>query len=170
MTYGQGHCHGLSSTMAAMLQPFAAVLGIDVAYRSGWVHPVGPDGVPPPTAAANGTVDRHHWLEVTYRPFMHATTCDLSFEAAYAADFPEEKEKGKGKQRRDGSTTTTAAAAAAASGGAAAAGGFSDVVCALAVPITLAYSRRGGAYPNGNALAFCSPAAATPSDLGTSKK
>ena len=32
ITYGQGHCHGLTSCMAAVLHAFSPVLGIDVAY------------------------------------------------------------------------------------------------------------------------------------------
>jgi hypothetical protein len=37
ITYGQGHCHGLSSTTAAVLLPFAKVLGLFVKYRAGSV-------------------------------------------------------------------------------------------------------------------------------------
>ena len=32
ITYGQGHCHGLSSCMAAVLHSFGSILGIDVMY------------------------------------------------------------------------------------------------------------------------------------------
>lgn len=34
--YGQGNCHGCSSTMAAYLYPFQKVLGIDLKYRGGY--------------------------------------------------------------------------------------------------------------------------------------
>lgn len=35
ITFGQGHCHGLTSCMAAVLHVFSSVLGIDVAYVRG---------------------------------------------------------------------------------------------------------------------------------------
>jgi hypothetical protein len=35
-TYGIGHCHGLSSVMAALLLPFCHVLGIYVRYCGGF--------------------------------------------------------------------------------------------------------------------------------------
>lgn len=35
ITYGQAHCHGLSSSFAASLLPFSHALGIDVRYRFG---------------------------------------------------------------------------------------------------------------------------------------
>ena len=37
ITYGQGHCHGMTSTTVACLLPFARVLGIEVKYRAGSV-------------------------------------------------------------------------------------------------------------------------------------
>lgn len=34
--FGQGNCHGCSSTMAAYLLPFSNILGIDLKYRGGY--------------------------------------------------------------------------------------------------------------------------------------
>lgn len=34
--FGQGNCHGCSSTMAAFLYPFSKILGIDLKYRGGY--------------------------------------------------------------------------------------------------------------------------------------
>ena len=34
--FGQGSCHGCSSTMAAFLYPFTTILGIDLKYRGGY--------------------------------------------------------------------------------------------------------------------------------------
>ncbi len=35
ISFGQGHCHGMSSTTAATLLPFCRVLGVQLRYRAG---------------------------------------------------------------------------------------------------------------------------------------
>jgi len=35
MVHGQGHCHGLSSVMAAAVYPFCRILGLDMMYGTG---------------------------------------------------------------------------------------------------------------------------------------
>lgn len=90
VTYGQGHCHGLSSTMAGALHTFSHVLGIDVRYRRGYVlssAECDSDGVALPTSSVSNKYDRHHWLELTYRPACTSVTCDLSFEGRRGAYF-----------------------------------------------------------------------------------
>ena len=58
---GQGHCHTVSSTMAAMLLPWCEIFGIDLKYRE--------------------TVSKsHQWLEVTYRPSNKTVIVDLMKE------------------------------------------------------------------------------------------
>jgi hypothetical protein len=37
ITYGQGHCHGMTSTTVACMLPFSCVLGLVVKYRAGQV-------------------------------------------------------------------------------------------------------------------------------------
>lgn len=67
--FGQGNCHGCSSLMACFLLPFQDLLGIDVKYRGGCHYS--------PGQAVNNDVEQHQWLELTYRPSMHTTICDL---------------------------------------------------------------------------------------------
>ncbi len=55
---GEGHCHTVSSTMAAFLYPWSAILGVDLMYRED------PGG-------------HHQWLEFSVRPSMCSFTCDL---------------------------------------------------------------------------------------------
>ena len=60
--------------MAAFLIPFSSLLGIDVRYRGGYSfgnnsqHEVRND------------IEMHQWLEVTFRPSMETTICDLWYE------------------------------------------------------------------------------------------
>lgn len=71
--FGQGNCHGCSSTMAAYLLPFCDILGIDLKYRGGYsFHKDMNDPV--------SNVDRHQWLEVTCRPSMETFVLDLWYE------------------------------------------------------------------------------------------
>ena len=62
ITYGQGHCHGLTSTAVAVVLPFASALGLEVKYRNGFMFPCRG------TDAVSNTRDVHHWVEVTYLP------------------------------------------------------------------------------------------------------
>jgi len=75
--HGQGHCHTVSSVMAAFLSPLCAGLGIDLRYRGGQSHIA--------EAASGATVanspESHQWLEFTLRPSGRTYTCDL-----YATD------------------------------------------------------------------------------------
>ena len=57
---GQGHCHGVSSTMAAFLLPLAPLLGIDLKYRGCFTFHDGQSG-------PNNAVERHQCLEVIDR-------------------------------------------------------------------------------------------------------
>ena len=67
---GQGHCHGVSSTMAAFLLPFTTVLGIDLKYRGCYTFH---DGLSGP----NNAVERHQCLEVSLRPSGKSFLVDL---------------------------------------------------------------------------------------------
>eukprot|EP00039_Didymoeca_costata_P010562 m.142504 g.142504 ORF g.142504 m.142504 type:complete len:1028 (-) comp14879_c0_seq4:265-3348(-) len=67
--YGQGHCHTVSSTMAAVTNVFARFLGIDLKYRGGQsIHALHPVSDSPET---------HQWLEMTLRPLCATVSCDL---------------------------------------------------------------------------------------------
>ena len=70
---GQGHCHGVSSTMAAFLLPLCPLLGLDLKYRSCYTFQPG-------MATVNNTVDRHHCLELSLRPSGRSGVCDLWME------------------------------------------------------------------------------------------
>jgi len=72
---GEGHCHTVSSTMAAFLYPWSALLGLDLMYRED------PGG-------------HHQWLEFALRPAMRCFACDL-----YRDDTPTTAD---GRRRRDG--------------------------------------------------------------------
>ena len=56
-TNGQGHCHGVASTMAAFLLPLAPLLGIDLKYRG--VHTYASPG-----QMIISDIERHQCLEV----------------------------------------------------------------------------------------------------------
>eukprot|EP00927_Polykrikos_kofoidii_P049380 TRINITY_DN43444_c0_g1_i1.p1 TRINITY_DN43444_c0_g1~~TRINITY_DN43444_c0_g1_i1.p1 ORF type:complete len:973 (+),score=143.50 TRINITY_DN43444_c0_g1_i1:171-2921(+) len=71
MTFGCCHCHGLTSIMAAALLPFSQLLGIDVRYTGGF-HAQDSD------LEVNNDVERHQWLELTFRPSMQTFVCDLT--------------------------------------------------------------------------------------------
>lgn len=66
--FGQGNCHGVSSTMAAFLYPYRNMLGIDLKYRGGT------------SSGANNTIEEHQWLELTFRPSMKTYVCDIWYE------------------------------------------------------------------------------------------
>ena len=55
---GQGHCHTVSSTMAAILLPWCSVFGIDLKYRE--------------TCSKS-----HQWLELSFRPSNQTVVVDL---------------------------------------------------------------------------------------------
>jgi len=76
--FGQGNCHGCSSTMAAYLNPFRRVLGIDLKYRGGYSFHT--DAHLP----VKNQVERHQWLEITCRPSMETFICDLWYEGVNA--------------------------------------------------------------------------------------
>eukprot|EP00092_Neocalanus_flemingeri_P015280 GFUD01016516.1.p1 GENE.GFUD01016516.1~~GFUD01016516.1.p1 ORF type:complete len:264 (+),score=59.42 GFUD01016516.1:79-792(+) len=73
---GQGHCHGVSSTMAAFLLPVAPLLGIDLKYRGCFTF--GSDNV----GKANN-VERHQCLEVSLRPAGKSFVVDLWLAEKY---------------------------------------------------------------------------------------
>ncbi|CAK9099353.1 unnamed protein product [Durusdinium trenchii] len=76
--HGQGHCHTVSSTMAAFLFPFAQVLGLDVKYRGGYSWGGVNMGEPADeTVEVADSPERHQWLEVTLRPSLQSYVCDL---------------------------------------------------------------------------------------------
>jgi len=56
--YGEGHCHTVTSTMAAFLAPWCETLGMDICYRE-------------------DSGGHHQWLEFTLRPSMRSFICDL---------------------------------------------------------------------------------------------
>lgn len=72
--FGQGNCHGVSSTMAAYLYPFSKMLGIDLKYRGGYSFSKA-SGEP-----VKNKPERHQWLEFTCRPSMESFICDLFYE------------------------------------------------------------------------------------------
>eukprot|EP00760_Papus_ankaliazontas_P014284 PhM_4_TR16025/c0_g1_i1/m.50346/K11498/CENPE; centromeric protein E len=79
-TYGQWHCHGMASVEAALLLPFAKVLGLEIrfidgfyAMTSGRDQPGSWDGRP------RGTCD-HTWLEVTLLPSFTRLVADASMD------------------------------------------------------------------------------------------
>lgn len=58
------------------------MLGIDLKYRGGFTfYDLDQSG----THASN-TVERHQWLELTFRPSMESCICDLWLEDADSAD------------------------------------------------------------------------------------
>ena len=68
---GQGHCHGVSSTMAAFLLPLSPLLGIDLKYRGCYTfHDEGP-------SVPSYAVERHQCLEVSLRPSGKSFLVDL---------------------------------------------------------------------------------------------
>lgn len=67
--YGQGNCHGVSSTMASFLYPFRHMLGVDLKYRGGTS-----------SGTASNIVEEHQWLEITFRPSMRTYVCDIWYE------------------------------------------------------------------------------------------
>jgi len=69
--YGQGHCHTVSSVMAAFLYPWQDLLGIDLRYRGGFCFTSKFDGV------VQEAPENHQWLEFTTRPSMNMYTTDL---------------------------------------------------------------------------------------------
>ena len=73
---GQGHCHGVSSTMAAFLLPVASVLGIDLKYRGCFTF--GQEAAGP-----NNRVERHQCLEVSLRPGGRTYIVDLWMAEKY---------------------------------------------------------------------------------------
>lgn len=74
---GQGHCHGVSSVMAAFLLPLAPVLGIDLKYRGCFTFDDLSSG---PVASET---ERHQCLEVTLRPSGTSLVVDLWMEEKY---------------------------------------------------------------------------------------
>jgi len=79
MCRGQGHCHTVTSTMAAALYPFCRVLGLDLKFRGGYSW----DAVNNSEAQGSAGVavadepERHQWLEVATRPSMRSFAVDL---------------------------------------------------------------------------------------------
>ena len=67
----QGHCHGVSSTMASFLLPYSPLLGLDLKYRGVYTFENGEE------RKANNSVERHQCLEVTARPSCQSFIVDL---------------------------------------------------------------------------------------------
>ena len=65
---GQGHCHTVTSTLAAMLLPWCDLFGIDLKYRGGCT--IHNDG------ALCDSTESHQWLECTFRPTMESVVLD----------------------------------------------------------------------------------------------
>ncbi|KNC47848.1 uncharacterized protein AMSG_04078 [Thecamonas trahens ATCC 50062] len=122
VTGGQGHCHGLSSAMAALLLPFCDLLGMRVAYCRGYTLRSDDDAV-------RNDVDRHQWLQISMLPSGRSYTCDVS---RYGLPAPQ--------QQHDRSTLAAETVALAAEAGALLASPE------LALPIELAYSLAGARY------------------------
>jgi len=78
--YGQGHCHGVTSCMAAYFSVFAPLLGIDQRYRSGYVfyEDERQGDLVLESSCVKNNYDRHHWNEFTCFPSARSFTCDLS--------------------------------------------------------------------------------------------
>jgi len=57
-TYGEGHCHTVTSVMTGFLYPFSELLGLDLQYRE-------------------DTGGHHQWLDVVMRPSMVGLVVDL---------------------------------------------------------------------------------------------
>mmetsp|Transcript_1114 Transcript_1114/g.2045 ORF Transcript_1114/g.2045 Transcript_1114/m.2045 type:complete len:206 (-) Transcript_1114:97-714(-) len=68
--FGQGNCHGCSSLISAFLLPFSKILGIDIKYRGGFSFAGSKERV-------SNQIERHQWVELTFRPSMHTLICDL---------------------------------------------------------------------------------------------
>lgn len=64
-TFGEGHCHTVTSTMAGFLYPFTELLGLDMQYRE-------------------DTGGHHQWLDVVMRPNMTGLVVDLYRADGYA--------------------------------------------------------------------------------------
>lgn len=71
MTFGCCHCHGLTSIMAAAVLPFSKMLGIDMRYTGGYHAHEG-------DLEICNNVERHQWLELSFRPTMETVVCDLT--------------------------------------------------------------------------------------------
>jgi len=79
--FGQGHCHGVSSCMAAYLYCFGPILGLQQRYRSGYVfyeNEMNPDGSVISSCRVKNNYDRHHWNERSLFPSGETLCCDLS--------------------------------------------------------------------------------------------
>jgi len=70
--HGQGHCHTVSSVMAAFLSPWCKLLGIDLKYRGGYTF--NPNNSEEEIA---DSPELHQWLEFTTRPSNRSFVCDL---------------------------------------------------------------------------------------------
>lgn len=78
MCRGQGHCHTVTSVMAAALYPFTAVLGLDLKFRGGFSwNAVNASDKASGEVCVVDQPERHQWLEVTLRPSMRSFVVDL---------------------------------------------------------------------------------------------
>lgn len=76
---GQGQCHGLSSTMSSYLLVFSSLLGIDLQYRGGTSYG-------DKSGSLSNAVEKHQWLQLTFRPAMDSFVCDLWYQDAQKDD------------------------------------------------------------------------------------
>ena len=67
---GQGQCHGLTSCVSLSLAVFNHLLGIDMLYRGGTSYG-------DKTGQVSNSVEKHQWLQVTFRPSMESFVVDL---------------------------------------------------------------------------------------------
>ena len=69
--------------MSSFLLPFQKTLGFDLKYRSGYTFG-GLEKGDFQTVPTN--IDRHQWVEVTYRPSMQTDVVDLFYEGGNRMD------------------------------------------------------------------------------------
>ena len=62
--------------MAAFLIPFSRILGLDVKYRGGF-------SFSDLTENVSNNVERHQWIEITFRPSMEIYICDVFKEGVH---------------------------------------------------------------------------------------
>ncbi|KAH3765113.1 kinesin motor domain protein [Pelomyxa schiedti] len=82
--HGRGHCHTVASVIAALLIPFANLIGVEVRFRAGFFQMTNRDidsfgNIMPSWDGKPRNTDDHTWLEVTFIPSLQSFVCDPSF-------------------------------------------------------------------------------------------
>ena len=136
---GQGHCHGLTSAMAAFLLVLGPFVGLSVTYRAGYTFRVGQDDV------VSNTIDRHHWCEYTVFPTMESFVCDVSL---YGARGQAESRARGAYGGVDGDRLDRGGVVAAVQSSLSCVRRSASVASSfeLSLPIDVAYSLGGGRY------------------------